>query len=195
MNAIDAVSWKVKAIAAVAVVLLIAGAGAGIAWWATSTSYNADMSDLKAAHLKEKGQWDADRLAITTKAQQDTAAALQRTKDAQIAAATLDLEWQEKYDNALKENDVLRGDVASGKRRVRILTANLATAELAARQHAAGGNTSTSGMGDDQGAELSAEAGQRVLDIRSGIERREAKIEYLQGYIEKVVQQCKVVLN
>lgn len=195
MNAIDAVSWKVKAVAAVAVVVLIAGTGAGIAWWATSTSYNADMSDLKAAHLKEKGQWDADRLAITTKAQQDTAAALQRTKDAQTAAAVLDAEWQRKYDDALKENADLRDDVVSGNRRVRILTANLATAELAARQHAASGNTGTRSMGDDQGVELSAAGGQRVLDIRTGIQRREAKIEYLQGYIEKVVQQCKVVLN
>lgn len=195
MNAIDAVSWKVKAVAAVAVVVLIAGTGAGIAWWATSTSYNADMSDLKSAHLKEKGQWDAYRLAITTKAQQDTAAALQRTKDAQTAAAVLDAEWQEKYDNALKETNDLRGDVASGKRRVRILEGNLAKAQLAASQHAASGSTSTGSVGDDQGAFLTADAGQRILDIRAGIERREAKIEYLQGYIEKVVQQCKVVLD
>lgn len=195
MNVTDAVSWKVKALAAVAVVVLIAGAGAGIAWWVTSTSYNADISDLKATHLNEKGQWDADRLAITTKAQQDTAAALQRTKDAQTAAAVLDAEWQEKYDDAVKENADLRDDVSSGNRRVRILTANLATAELAARQHAASGNSSTGSVGDDQGVELSAAGGQRVLDIRTGIQRREAKIEYLQGYIEKVVQQCKVVLN
>ena len=191
MNAIDAVSWKVKAVAAVAVVVLIAGTGAGIAWWATSTSYNADMSDLKAAHLKEKGQWDADRLAITTKAQQDTAAALQRTKDAQTAAAALDAEWQEKYDNALKENADLRGDVSSGNRRVRILTANLATAELAARQHAASGNSSTGSVGDAAGVELSAAAGQRVLDIRAGIISDQAKLTYLQGYVEKVVKQCK----
>lgn len=191
MNALDAVSWKVKALAAVAVVVLIAGAGAGIAWWATSTSYNADMSDLKAAHLKERGQWDTDRLAITTKAQQDTAAALQRTKDAQTAAAVLDAEWQEKYANALKENADLRGDVASGNRRVRILTANLATAELAARQHAASGNSSTGSVGDAAGVELSAAAGQRVLDIRAGIISDQAKLTYLQGYVEKVVKQCK----
>ena len=191
MNAIDAVSWKVKAVAAVAVVVLIAGTGAGIAWWATSTSYNADMSDLKAAHLKEKGQWDADRLAITTKAQQDTAAALQRTKDAQTAAAALDAEWQEKYDNALKENADLRGDVSSGNRRVRILTANLATAELAARQHAASGNSSTGSVGDAAGVELSAAAGQRVLDIRAGIISDQAKLTYLQGYVRGVVNMCK----
>lgn len=191
MNAIDAVSWKVKAVAAVAVVVLIAGTGAGIAWWATSTSYNADMSDLKAAHLKERGQWDTYRLAITTKAQQDTAAALQRTKDAQTAAAVLDAEWQEKYANALKENADLRGDVASGNRRVRILTANLATAELAARQHAASGNSSTGSVGDAAGVELSAAAGQRVLDIRAGIISDQAKLTYLQGYVEKVVKQCK----
>ena len=191
MNVTDAVSWKVKALAAVAVVVLIAGAGAGIAWWATSTSYNADMSDLKAAHLKEKGQWDADRLAITTKAQQDTAAALQRTKDAQALAAALDAEWQEKYDDALKENADLRDDVSSGNRRVRILLANLATAELAARQHAASGNSSTGSVGDDQGVELSAAGGQRVLDIRAGIITDQAKLTYLQGYVRGVDNMCK----
>lgn len=195
MNAIDAVSWKAKALAAVAVVVLIAAAGAGIAYWATSLSYDADISTLNKAHGDEKAQWAADRMAITTKAQQDTAAALQRTKAAQTAAATLDRDWQEKYDNAQKENDALRTDVANGTRRVRILTANLATAQLAARQHATDGNTSTGSVGDGQGVELSAAGGQRILDIRSGIERREAKIEYLQGYIEKVVQQCKVVLD
>lgn len=190
MNALDAVSWKVKALTAVAVVVLIAGAGAGIAWWATSTSYNADMSDLKAAHLKEKGRWDADRLAITTKAQQDTAAALQRTKDAQTAAAVLDAEWQEKYANAQQENSDLRDDVAAGHRRVRILTAN-----LAASQHATGGDPATSCVGDATGVELSAAAGRTVYDIRSGIISDRAKIDYLQGYIEKVVRQCKVVLD
>ena len=191
MNAIDAVSWKVKAVAAVAVVVLIAGTGAGIAWWATSTSYNADISDLKATHLKEKGQWDADRLAITTKAQQDTAAALQRTKDAQTAAAVLDAEWQEKYDDALKENADLRDDVSSGNRRVRILTANLATAELAARQHATSGGAGSGSVGDDSAVELSTAAGQRVLDIRAGIISDQAKLTYLQSYVRGVVNMCK----
>lgn len=195
MNAIDAVSWKVKAVMSVAVVVLIACTGAGIAWWATSASYKADIATLNAAHLEEKGQWDAERMAITTKAQQDTAAALQRTKDAQAAAAALDAEWQEKFANAQKENEDLRDDVAAGNRRVRILTANLATANRAASQHASGGDPPTSCVGDATGVELSAAAGRTVYDIRAGIISDQAKIDYLQGYIAKVVKQCKVVLD
>lgn len=191
MNVTGALSWKVKAIAAAVVVALIAGAGAGAAWWVTSTKADAAIARLKADHAAEKAQWDADRLAITTKAQQDTAAANQRTKDAQAAAAQIDAYWTEKFANAQKENDALRRDVATGDKRVRILTANLATAELAARQHAAGGSTGASSVGDAEGVELSADAGQRVLDIRAGIIKLEAKVAYLQDYAQKVVKQCK----
>lgn len=188
---IDPVSWKVKAIAAAVVVALIAGAGAGIAWWATSTKAAATIAKLNADHAREKAQWDADRLAITTKAQQDTAAANQRTKDAQTAAAQIDAYWTEKFANAQKENDALRRDVATGDKRVRILTANLATAKLAASQHATGGSAGTGSVGDADGIELSPDAGQRVLDIRAGIIKLEAKVSYLQDYARKVVKQCK----
>lgn len=188
---LDPVSWKLKALAAVAVVAIIAGAGAGIAWWATSISYDADIATLNKIHADEKAQWDADRLAIAAKAQHDTAAALQRTHEAQDKAAEIDKYWSEKFANAQKENDDLRVDVADGKRRVRLLTANLATAQLAARQHATSGGAGSGSVGDADGVELSAAAGQRILDIRAGIIRREAKIDYLQDYVRKVVKQCK----
>lgn len=188
---LDTVSWKLKALVAVAVVAIIAGAGAGIAHWATSLSYDADIAALNKAHGDEKAKWDADRLAITAKAQHDTAAALQRTHEAQDKAAEIDKYWSEKFANAQKENDDLRVDVADGKRRVRILTANLATAQLAASQHTTSGGAGSGSMGDDAAVELSTAAGQRILDIRAGIIADQAKVTYLQDYVRKVVKQCK----
>lgn len=188
---LDTVSWKLKALAAVAVVAIIAGAGAGIAWWATSISYDADIATLNKTHADEKAQWDADRLAIAAKAQHDTAAALQRTHEAQDKAAEIDKYWSEKFANAQKDNEDLRRDVTDGKRRVRLLTANLATAQLAASQHATSGGAGSGSVGDDSAVELSTAAGQRVLDIRAGIIADQAKVTYLQDYVRKVVKQCK----
>src|SRR5690606_15311187 len=108
MNVTD---WRLKAIAAVAVVALITGAGAGIAYWATSTSYDGDIALLKQQHADDHAAWEREKTAITTKAQQDTAAALKRTHDAQDAAAAADKAAQEKLANAKLENDALRADV------------------------------------------------------------------------------------
>ena len=160
-------------------------------WYVQELRIYAKTSTLKTEHADEKAKWDREKIAITTKAQQDTAEALERQKQAQAAAAAADKEAQEKLANAERENAALRYDGATGNKRVRILEANLATANLAARQHAAGRNTSASGLGDGEGAELTAEAGSVVLDIRAGIQRRETKIEYLQSYINNVVRQCK----
>lgn len=160
-------------------------------WYVQELRIEAKISTLKTEHADEKATWDREKIAITTKAQQDTAEALERQKQAQAAAAAADKDAQEKLANAERENAALRYDVATGNKRVRILEANLATANLAARQHAAGGSASASSVGDGEGAELTAEAGSIVLDIRAGIQRRETKIEYLQSYINDVVKQCK----
>lgn len=187
----EPVSWKLKAIAAVAAVAIIAAAGAAFSWWVTSTSYDADIATLNQTHADERAQWKTDKAAISNKAQEETAAALQRTKAAQDALAALDAQKSKELADAEHENNALRDDVAAGNKRVRILAANLATANLAARQHAASGNTPATGVGDGTYAELSTEAGQRILDIRAGVIRKEAQLETLQDYVEKVVKQCK----
>lgn len=181
------ISAKITAVMCIICTLL----GCLAVWYVQELRIDTKISSLKSAHADEKAKWDRERIAITTKAQQDTAAALERQKQAQDAAARNDYESQRKLANAERENAALRYDVATGNKRVRILEANLATANLAARQHAAGGSTSASSMGDGEGAELTAEAGSIVLDIRAGIQRRETKIEYLQSYINDVVKQCK----
>lgn len=187
MNVTD---WRLKALAAVAVVVLIAGAGAGIAYWATSTSYDADIANLNRQHADERAAWDREKTAITTKAQQDTAAAMQRTHAAQDAAAAADKAAQEKLSNVQSENAALRRAVADGTKRVSILTANLAAANRASG-NASGGSASTSGVGDGASIELSREAGLLVYDIREGMMTDREKILYLQNYIKDVVKQCK----
>ena len=189
---LDPVSWKVKAIAAVAAVALIAGAGAAFSWWLTSTSYKADIATLNATHAAEKTQWAVDRNAITTQAQQATARALASQQAAEQRAAELDAEYAGKLANAEKESQALRADVASGAKRVRILTANLATAQLAASQHAAGGSAGSGTVGNDLQVELSAAGGQTVLDLRDATRKDDEVIQYLQGYIRDVAKQCKL---
>lgn len=191
MNALDTVSWKIKAIAAVAVVVLIAGAGAGIAYWATSTSYDADIANMKSQHADERAAWDREKTAIATKAQQDTAAAMQRQHAAQDAAAAADKAAQEKLSNVQSENAALRRAVADGTKRVRILEANIATTKLAAGQHATGGDTGGSCLGDAVQIEFSAAGQRNILDLRESTQRDAEVIDYLQNYITNVVKQCK----
>lgn len=187
MNVTD---WRLKALAAVAVVAIIAGAGAGIAYWATSTSYEADIANLKSQHADERAAWDREKTAITTKAQQDTAAAMQRTHAAQDAAAAADKAAQEKLANVQSENDALRDDVAAGRKRVRILEANLKSANSASG-NSSGGSAGGSRLGDAVQIEFS-EAGKRnILDLRESTQRDAEVIDYLQNYITKVVKQCK----
>lgn len=150
-----------------------------IVYKAQNMRFERKISDIKAAN-------DRQLTAITTKAQQDTADAMQRMKDAQASAAALDKKITQDLANAKAENDRLRADVAAGTRRVRIATANLATCQLSS-----GRSASTGGVGDGAEIELSPAAGSNILDIRAGIISDQAKIDYLQGYVRDVVQQCK----
>ncbi len=160
-------------------------------WYVQELRIDAKTSSLSATHANERAAWDREKTAITTKAQQDTAAALARQKQAQDAAAKNDYESQEKLAHAERENATLRGDVAAGTKRVSILSAKLATAELSARQHAASGSSGGSSVGDAVQIDLSPEGGRAVLDLRESTEKDAAVIEYLQNHIRDVVKQCK----
>lgn len=178
-------SWKVKAIGALALVAILAGAVAGAGWWFTKTAYERDISDLKGEQAREREGWLKEKLAITAKAKLDTDAAIARMKDAQGELARIDAENQRKLADAEQENEALRRDVAAGNRRLRLLGDKLSSG------NAAGGGACTGSVDDDTGVELSAAAGRTVFDIRAGIISDRAKIAYLQDYIERVVKQCK----
>ena len=181
------ISAKITAVMCIICTLL----GCFAVWYVQELRIDAKTSSLKSAHADEKAKWDRERIAITTKAQQDTAAALERQKQAQDAAARNDYESQRKLANAERENAALRDDVAAGTKRVSILAAKLATTELAARQHAAGGSTGGGSVGDDLQIYLSAEGSRNVLDLIESTGKDAAVIEYLQNHIRDVVKQCK----
>ena len=187
MNVTD---WRLKALAAVAVVVLIASSGAGIAYWATSTSYDADIANLKSQHANERAAWDREKTAIATKAQQDTAASMQRQHAAQAAAAAADKAAQEKLSNVQSENAALRRAVADGTKRVSILTANLAAANRASG-NSPGGSSGGGSVGDAVQIEFSEAGNQNILDLRESTQRDAEVIDYLQNYITKVVKKCK----
>lgn len=174
---------KVKAIGALALVAILAGAGAG--WWFTKTAYERDISDLKEEQSREREGWLKEKQAITAQAKMETDAAITRMKDAQGELARIDAENQRKLADAEQENEALRRDVAAGNRRLRLLGDKLSSGNTAS------GGACTGSVGDDTGVELSAAAGRTVFDIRAGIIADRAKIAYLQDYIERVVKQCK----
>lgn len=174
---------KVKAIGALALVAILAGAGAG--WWFTKTAYERDISDLKEEQSREREGWLKEKLAITAKAKLEADAVITRMKDAQDELALIDAENQRKLADAELENETLRRDVAAGNRRLRLLGDKLSSGNTAS------GGACTGSVGDDTGVELSAAAGRTVFDIRAGIIADRAKIAYLQDYIGRVVKQCK----
>ncbi|WP_071601361.1 lysis system i-spanin subunit Rz [Dickeya chrysanthemi] len=155
--------WKITGVA----LAVGAIAGAAFCWWIVSTGYDADIARLNAQHAETLK-------AISDRATADSEAARLRERSFSSQIAELDRKSQERFSNAQRENDRLRDDVSAGKRRVRIATAALSTC-----QQSAGGIPGAGCVGDGAGAELTAEAGRIVLDIRAGVVRREEKIEYL----------------
>ncbi len=146
---------------------------------AQNMRFERKISDNQAA-------FDRTLSAITTKAQQDTADAIRRMKDAQADAAALDAKATQDLANAKAENDRLRADVAAGTRRVQFAKADLATCKLTASR-----DSSASGVGDGVQIDLSPEGQRAVLDLRESASTDNKVINYLQGYIRDVVKQCK----
>lgn len=173
-----------------AIVLAVAVVLTGIvAWKITANSYKNDIAEIERKHAGEVVSYEHKIGAIQAKAQEDTAAAITRMKDAQNALAELDQQKSKELANAKAENDALMRDVADGTRRVRILQTNLAGCNSGSGT--AGGNSSTGSVGDGATVELTAEAGSAILDIRQGIIEDQAKLTYLQTYVRDVVKQCK----
>lgn len=162
------------------VAALLVGAGAALGWWVTDKDATAAIATLNNQHAQ-------DLKAISDKAQQDTADAIAKMKTAQSDLAALSQTAQEKLTHAQTENDALRADVASGKRRVQFAKADLATCKRSA--------TTVSGAGgvvDATTLELSADAGRNILDIRAGIISDQAKLDYLQSYI-RILQKSGII--
>ena len=158
---------------------LVAGvvAGGAFCWWITSTSYDADIATMKTKHaLVLKSASD--------KAAADSEAARGREHNFQQQIAALDAERTKEREDAKRENERLRNDIVSGKRRVQFASAALATCE-----QSAGAVRSASGMGNATAVQLSPVAGRNILDIRAGINDDQAKLVYLHEYIRALQAQ------
>ncbi|MEQ9770899.1 lysis system i-spanin subunit Rz [Pectobacterium jejuense] len=157
-------------------------AGGAFCWWITSTSYDADIATLKSEHalvLK----------SVSDKATVDSEAARDREHSFQQQIAVLDVQLTKEREDAKRENERLRNDIVSGKRRVQFASAALATCELSS-----GAVRSASSMGNAAAVQLSTTAGRNILDIRIGINDDQAKLIYLHEYI-RALQQQGVVAN
>ncbi|MCL6399112.1 lysis protein [Pectobacterium carotovorum subsp. carotovorum] len=166
-------SWAIAGLALVAGII----AGGAFCWWITSTSYDTDIATLKSEHalvLK----------SVSDKAAAETDAARSREHSFQQQIAALDSEHAKERENAKRENERLRADIVSGKRRVQFASAALATCE-----QSAGAVRSASSMGNAAGVQLSPTAGRNILDIRTGINDDQAKLVYLHEYIRALQQQ------
>jgi len=147
-------------------------AGFVIACWIETLRWDADISAINLAHTQALK-------TLSDKALVDLSIANQRVNQANAAIAALDTQHQSELVHVLTENQKLTADVAAGTRRVRIATADLATCHLSkTTAHRAGG------MGNATQIELTAIAGQNILDIRAGIIADQAKLDYLQNYIK-----------
>ncbi|MCW7550916.1 lysis protein [Photorhabdus sp. APURE] len=154
--------------------------GCTVGWWLTKLSFNTKLTTLE--------QYYTNQLSIIShKAQSDTTVAIQKMKIAQDIAAELDRHYSEELAHAQAENTALRTDIATGQRRMRIASADLATCQLTSSR-----NSSTSSMGDAAEIGLTAIAGRTIHDIRAGIISDQTKLDYLQHYVREVVQQCKI---
>lgn len=171
---------------ALAIAVIITGF---VTWSITSNHYKGVINEIEKTNAEQVAGYERSIGAIKSKAQEETAAAMQRMKDAQNALAELDKQTSQELANAKSENDNLRRDVANGSRRVRILQTNLAGCN--ANTNTAGGNTSTRSMGDAATVELSAIAADTIFSIREGIISDQAKLVYLQSYVKDIVKQCK----
>ncbi|MDC9593788.1 lysis system i-spanin subunit Rz [Xenorhabdus sp. IM139775] len=153
--------------------------GASLGWWGHRTLFLNEMTSLKQQH--------ADQLVvINQKAQSEMLAVVQQMKAAQNRAAQLDEYYSGKLADVTEENTALRADIAAGHRRVQIAAANLAGCQLTQNR-----DTGTGSVGDGTQIELTAKAGRTIYDIRGGIIRDQAKLDYLQQYVREIVRQCK----
>lgn len=112
-----------------------------------------------------------DKVTLTTQLDEANAS-ISFMQAKQKEAAEIDIRVTKELTDAEKKNDLLRTELAIATRKLRI-KANCPA-------------TTTGSVGNDSSVELSPAVGQSVLDIRAGIIRDRAKIDYLQNYITKV---------
>ena len=159
---------QAKLIVLLATILLSFGSGYGVrAYIASKEKLAAQVSTLKAQVASDKDY------QIKVDARDKVNQNLNNTIHVLDTTSTRNL------NEKLAENDLLRHDLASAQR----MRFNGAVCP----QRPTGSETgSTGSVGDGAGLELTADSRQDVLDLRAGIIRDHAKIDYLHQYIWKL---------
>lgn len=151
-------------------VSLLAGFGGGYG----VRSYMAGKDELKA-EAKVKDELLAVAKEYQAKVDARDAANLELT----TKLNALDTQTTKDLNEKLTENNRLRGDLATAER-MRF------TGAKCPKRSTSDQASTTGSMGDGAGVELTDEARQAVFDIRDGIIKDQAKIDYLQGYVREV---------
>jgi len=167
-----------KLIASGAAVLVLMALSAAIAWQWQANSYGALLAEQGKAHETQLRLTAEANAAVILKQQTD-----RLVLEARLA--TLDTTSTEKLTHAQDENDRLRREYSAAddeRRRLRIEVI------LARNDAVVSAATGSSSLGDATSVELSAAAGSAVWDIRGGMIRDRAKLEYLQEWAIAVSQ-------
>jgi prophage endopeptidase len=158
----------------VVLVLIALAVGLGCGWWVNGWRWEAKYNTLQANYATQlKGVSDA--------AAADYAQKLADLQGKNLINAQLAQDTQTKLQAVQDENKTLSAAVASGDKRVRLQASTIA----ALRGQLSTTPSSASGP-DGAGIELTAAAGQTVLDLRSAIQSDAIKIKGLQDYITTV---------
>jgi len=123
----------------------------------------------------------AEVLGKISKLAAESADAAVKSQNAWNAAvAQIDATRSQEKADALANNEKLRGDIASGARRLRI------AASCPARGDDMPAATSAASVDAATTVELAPATGQAVLDIRAGIIADQAALSALQDYVKRV---------
>ncbi len=154
--------------------IMAVSVGAAGAWFVADKTFTAEISS-------QKTDYTSKLKSVSDSAADQANKSLVKINDLQQQISKIDAEKTQQINSAQDANNSLRRDVANGTKRVRIAEGKLATCAKSGS-----GLSGASGVVNATGVELTTEAGQSVLDLRSAIISDTAKIEYLQDYIAEL---------
>lgn len=160
---------KLVLLGLVAVALI--SVGAFFAWYITSNNYEKDLATLTSEYNKELKK-------ISDKASADMSNEIKRHNATQTKLDELDTRYTLEKSKHEQDSNKLKLDIANGNRKLQFANAGLATCKLSKDTR-----DKASSLGNGTEIELSPSVQQDLLNIRTGIQSDQDKLDYLQNYI------------